>query len=184
MTETANHPREREWLIVGAVRKPHGVRGDLLVAILTDFPERLQTGVRFGLGPEEGPRSFHEVHHVRYHKGSWLLGVVGVRDRDVVGGWRGQYLFLPEQTAAELPEGYRYEHQLVGLECRSPEGEGLGEVVALDADGPQARLVVRREGRDFLVPYVPQIVTAVDLEKGVVTIEAPGGLLDDEFIQA
>ncbi|MCG6964741.1 MAG: ribosome maturation factor RimM [Acidobacteria bacterium] len=184
MTATANNPPEREWLIVGAVRKPHGVHGDLLVAILTDFPERLQPGVRFGLGPEEGPRSYHEIHHVRYHKGAWLLGVAGVRGRDAVEDWRGRFLFLPEQTAAELPEGYRYEHQLVGLACRSPKGEPLGEVVALDTEGPQARLVVRREGRDFLVPYVQEIVTLVDSETGVVTIDAPAGLLDDDFLEA
>ena len=46
-------PDQREWLIVGCVRKPHGVHGDLLVEILTDFPERLQEGVRFGLGDGE-----------------------------------------------------------------------------------------------------------------------------------
>ena len=184
MTATAENPPEREWLIVGAVRKPHGVHGDLLVAILTDFPDRLQAGVRFGLGPEDGPESFHEVHHVRYHKGSWLLGVVGIRDRDAVEGWRGRLVFLPEQTVAELPEGYHYEHHLVGLECRSPRGEPLGEVVALDSEGPQARLVVRRGGRSFLVPYVAEIVTDVDREAGVVTIDAPPGLLDDDFLEA
>jgi 16S rRNA processing protein RimM len=184
VTANANNPSGHEWLVVGAVRKPHGVHGDVLVAILTDFPERLQTGVQFGLGPETGPESCHEVHHVRFHKGSWLLGVAGVRDRDAVEGWRGLFLFLPAQSLDELPEGYHYEHHLVGLACRSPEGEPLGEVIALDTDGPQARLVVRRGRRDFLVPYVPEIVTEVDPDGGVVTIDAPAGLLDDDFIEA
>jgi len=179
-----SEPTPREWLIVGCVKKPHGVHGDLLVEILTDFPERLQEGVRFGLGDEPGPETFHEAHAVRYHKGGWLLSVRGLRDRDSVEAWRGRYLFLPEQSLEELPEGYHYEHHFVGLKCRSPEGEELGEVVALDGEGPQARLVVRRGRREFLVPYVPEIVTEVDVEAGTVTIDAPPGLLDDDFVQA
>lgn len=175
---------ERDWLIAGYVRKPHGVHGDALVEILTDFPERLAEGVRFGLGPETGPTSFHEVHHVRYHKGQWLLGVRGVRDRDVIETWRGSYLFLPEQSREELPEGYYYEHHLLGLRCLSPEGEPLGEVTAMETETPQARLVVRRGTREYLVPYVPQIVIAVDLDAGTLTVDAPPGLLDDEATEA
>jgi len=171
---------EKDWLIIGQVRKPHGVHGDVLVEILTDFPERLVEGVRFGLGPAERPEAFHEAHHVRYHKGKWLLGVEGIRSRDAIEAWRGLYLFLPEQSLDELPEGYYYEHHLVGLRCLSPGGEILGEVTAMENDGPQARLVVRRGTRELLVPYVPQIVTEVNLEAGTLTLDAPPGLLDDE----
>ncbi len=184
MTESGTSEKDRDWLIVGFVRKPHGVHGDVLVEIVTDFPERLAEGVRFGLGPEEGPEVFHEVHHVRYHKGQWLLGVEGIRDRDTMERWRGLYLFLPEQSLDELPEGYYYEHHLVGLRCLSPGGELLGEVTAMENEGPQARLVVRRGSREFLVPYVPQIVTGVDLEGGTLTIDAPPGLLDDDAVEA
>jgi len=169
---------------VGFVRKPHGVHGEVLVEILTDFPERLEAGVRFGLGSEEAPEEFHEVHHVRYHKGAWLLGIVGLKDRNAVEPWRGRYLFLPELSREELPEGYHYEHHLVGLACRSPEGEDLGEITGMDSGGPQARLVVRRGQREYLVPWVPQIVTSVDLEAGTVTIDAPPGLLDDDALEA
>ena len=48
----------------------------------------------------------------------------------------------------------------------------------------QRRLVVRRGRREFLVPYVPDIVAEVDLDEGVVTLDAPAGLLDDDFITA
>ena len=175
---------DRSWLIVGCAAKPHGVHGDLLVEIITDFPERLKDGVRFGLGSDAGPDEFFEVHRVRYHKGRWLLSVVGIRDRESIATWSGRYLFLPEQSLDELPEGYYYEHHLVGLECRSPEGERLGEVTGLEPGEGQARLVVRSGRRESLVPYVPEIVREVDLDAGVVVIDAPRGLLDDDAIDA
>ena len=41
-----------QWLAVGHVSKPHGVHGELVVEVLTDFPERLQPGIEVGVGPE------------------------------------------------------------------------------------------------------------------------------------
>lgn len=169
-----------EWLIVGRVIKPHGVHGEVLVEIITDFPERMKAGHRFGLGASDGPEELLEVHTIRYHKGRWLLAVKGVRDRETIESWRGRFLFLPEQTLEELPEGFYYEHHLVGLQCESVEGDPLGEVVGFDPGEGQSRLLVRREGREFLVPYVPEIVTNVDLDRGVATLNPPSGLLDDD----
>lgn len=173
-----------EWLVVGRVSKPHGIQGDLTVDIITDFPERLAEGARFGVGGDDTPETFHEVHRVRFHKGKWLLSVVGLRDRTLAESWRGRFLFLPEQSLDELPEGFHYEHHLVGLECRSPDGGDLGAITGVDRGPGQHRLVVRRGRREFLVPYVPEIVKVVDLESGVVTLDAPAGLLDDDFTTA
>ena len=171
-----------QWLIVGRILKPHGVHGDVLAEIITDFPDRMTAGVRFGLGEAEGPSEYHILHAVRYHQGRWLLAVEGLRGRDQVEEWRKRFLFLPEQSLDELPEGYYYEHHLVGLECRSPDGELLGEVTGLDPGESQSRLLIRRGRREFLVPFVPQIVREVDVEGRTVTIDAPRGLLDDEGV--
>jgi 16S rRNA processing protein RimM len=177
----ATPPGERDWLIVGKVAKPHGVHGDVLVDIITDFPERLRAGVQFGVGPENGPTTFQEVYAVRLHGGRWLLSVRGVRSREPIDAWRGEYLFLPEQSLDELPEGYYYEHHLVGLRCETPSGEPLGDVTAMDGSGGQTRLVVRRGRREFLVPYVPSLVAEVDMAGRRVVLTPIPGLLDDDF---
>ena len=175
--------KDRVWLIIGRAGKPHGVHGDLLVEIVTDFPERLTDGLRFGLGDDSGPAEFFETHRVRYHKGRWLLSMKDIRDRETVEAWRGKYLYLPEQALEDLPEGYYYEHHLTGLECRSPDGAVLGRVTGLDPGESQSRLIVRRDDREFLVPYVPEIVIEVDLGKKIVVIDAPPGLLDDDAME-
>ena len=183
MTQSEAGEDDRSWLIIGRAGKPHGVHGDLLVEIITDFPERLTDGVRFGLGDDSAPADFFETHRVRYHKGRWLLSVKDIRERSTVEGWRGKFLYLPEQALEDLPEGYYYEHHLAGLECRSPDGAVLGRVTGLDPGEGQSRLIVRREQREFLVPYVPEIVREVDLDGGFVVIDAPPGLLDDDAVE-
>ncbi len=176
----AADPDDRLWLIVGRVGKPHGVHGDLLVEIITDFPERLTDEVRFGLGDDSRPSEFFQVHRVRLHKGRWLLSVQDIRSRETVAGWRGRYLYLPEQAIEDLPEGYYYEHHLVGLECRSAAGEVFGRVTELDIGLGQTRLVLENEGRELLVPYVPEIVRDVQLDTGAIIIDPPAGLFDDD----
>ena len=57
-------------------------------------------------------------------------------------------------------------------------------MTGIDQGPGQRRLIVRRGRREFLVPYVPEIVVNVDLDDGFVTIDAPPGLLDDAFITA
>jgi len=175
---------QSDWLVVGRVAKPHGIHGDLVVEIITDFPERLADGVEFGVGSGQRPTEFHEVFNVRYHKRRWLLSVRDLRDRTVAETWRGRYIFLPEQSLDELPEGFYYEHHLVGLACRSTGGRELGEVTGVEQAPGQHRLVVRSGRREFLVPYVPEIVVEVDLDGGVVILDPPPGLMDDNSVTA
>jgi len=172
------------WLIVGRMGKAHGVHGSILAEILTDFPERLKAGVGIEVGETEDSRRAMEIHGVRYHRGRWLLDLVGIRNREDVEKLRGLYIFLPEQALDELPEGYYYEHHLVGLECRSPEGEVLGTVKALETDGGQTRILVQRGSREFLVPWVPELVSSVDLDGAYLVIEPLPGLLDDDAVTA
>ncbi|MEN8162501.1 MAG: ribosome maturation factor RimM [Acidobacteriota bacterium] len=180
MVSSENSAAATQWLIVGRVGKPHGVHGGVLVEIITDFPERMVAGLEVGLGPEEGPERTIAVHGVRYHRGRWLIDWVGIRSRDEIESWRGLFIFLPEQSLDQLPDGYYYEHHLVGLECRSPDGKVLGTITGLDLDPGQIRAIVRRGTREYLVPWVPEIVKNVDLDGGVVTFDPPRGLLDDD----
>lgn len=181
-----DHPSEDHpvWLVVGQMGKAHGVHGSILAEIMTDFPERIQPGVEVGLGESQSPERNICIHDVRYHRGRWLLDLVGIRSREEVEELRGLYLFLPEQALEDLPEGYYYEHHLVGLECRSPEGDVLGEVRALDTEGGQTRILVRRDTREFLVPWVPELIPHVDLEESYLVIRHIPGLLDDEAVIA
>ncbi len=98
-----------------------------MVEIITDFPGATDRRNEFGLGENESPMPSRGFR-IRYHKRRWLMSVQDVRDRDAADAWRGRYFFLPEQSLDELPEGFYYEHHLVGLACRSPEGEELGEI--------------------------------------------------------
>jgi 16S rRNA processing protein RimM len=169
------------WLAVGRIRRPHGIHGDLVADIETDFPDRLQAGIEVAVGAAE-PESLLTVHQVRYHKGAWLLAFVGPRTLDEVEGLREKWLFLPEQPRETLPSNYFYEHELLGCRCVAVGGAELGEVVALTPGGGGMLLEVRTPGGNVLVPFVSPIVVAVDAATRTVTLDPPRGLFSDDAL--
>ncbi|MEO6822090.1 MAG: ribosome maturation factor RimM [Candidatus Nanopelagicales bacterium] len=166
-------------LVVGRLGRPHGVRGEITVQVLTDEPdERLAVGSVLATEPASaGPLT---VQTVRWHSGRLLLTVHGVADRSTAESLRGVLLHAdvdPDQRPQD-PEEF-YDRQLVGLSVVTVDGLAVGEVAEVIHLPAQDVLAVRREGRsEALVPLVATIVPEVDLPGRRVVIDPPPGLLD------
>jgi len=169
------------WLAVGRIRRPHGIHGEIVVESLTDFPERLAPGIEIGLGSER-PDQRVVIHHVRPHKGDFLIALQGISDRNAVEGWRGLYVFLPEQPRGELPPRYYYEHELLGCRCLRADGATLGGVSALMPGSGGHLIAVATPTGEVLVPFVSPIVVRVDLSSGTIVLDPPRGLFDGDAL--
>ena len=173
MSETEGH-------VVARIGKPHALRGEVTVQLHTDDPEnRLVPGAVFATRAAAGsgvPRQL-TLATTRVHRGIWLLGFEEIPDRTGAESLRGTRLLLAEPEPSD-EEGW-YEEDLVGLTARTPGGEIVGEVTALELGAAQDRLVLRRpDGSETLVPFVEAIVPEVDPEAGRLVVDAPPGLLD------
>ena len=169
--------------VVARIGKPHALRGEVTVQLHTDDPEsRFVPGVVFDTRAESGsgvPRRL-TLATSRVHRGIWLLGFEGIPDRTGAESLRGTRLLLSAVTEADDgdDDGW-YEEDLVGLIARTPDGEVIGEVTALEIGAAQDRLVLRRpDGEAALVPFVEAIVTEVDPPAGRLVVDPPPGLLD------
>ncbi len=165
-------------VLVARIGKPHGLHGEVTVQLHTDDPEgRFATGSVLATEAARGsgvPRAL-TVRGARVHNGIWLLAFAEIPDRTGAESLRGTRLHAEE---ADEPDGF-YEDDLVGLRVLDPAGAPLGEVVGLDVGAAQDRLVVRlADGAEALVPFVEAIVPTVDVDGGVVVVDAPPGLLD------
>jgi 16S rRNA processing protein RimM len=156
-----------------------GVKGDVLVDVLTDEPDRrLIPGAElFVMGEQRRLR----IETERPHGGRLCLHFVGVDDRSDAEQLTG--LMLEAERAPgerpEDPEEY-YDDDLVGLEVETESGERVGcvtEVLHLPA---QDVLAVRESeaAPEILIPFVSEIVPVVDLDARRVVIRPPDGLLE------
>jgi 16S rRNA processing protein RimM len=167
-----------DTVVVGRIGRPHGVRGEVTVEVRTDDPDlRFAPGAVLRTHPaERGPLT---VAGRRWHREVLLLSIDGVESREAAEELRNTELHVPvaELPALEDPEDY-YDHQLVGLAARLPDGTELGTVSAVRHEGADLLVVRRVEGGELLVPFVTAIVPTVDVAGGSLVVDPPEGLLD------
>ena len=171
-----------ELIIVGRVRKAHGVRGDLVVEPITDEPDavfapgrRVFAGTAAG-DPAKDGRELHVLTSSPF-KGGFIVRFQEIEDRTAAELWRGRYFLVPAGELAPLAEDQVYVHELPGMRVELENGELIGTVVDT-YDLPQGlTLDVQRDAGTVLIPY-DRVVTNLDREARVLTIDPPLGLLD------
>jgi 16S rRNA processing protein RimM len=165
-----------EHLIVGQVVAPFGIKGELKVNILTEFPERLKrlkrvTVVPFGsiepglaptaaldpatvrresgAGPRQhGPEAAtpYVVQSSQIHKRQMILRLEGIASVESADALRGYWVVVPIDEVPALPSGSYYLYQLVGLEVYTTEGEEIGKVVDLITSSANDVYVIKGPG--------------------------------------
>jgi 16S rRNA processing protein RimM len=153
------------------------LRGEIVVAVLTEFPDRFAETEWVYLGNEFEAEAYRLEGH-RWNKRNILLKLSGVADRTQAEQLRGQLVQVPVEEAMPLPEGSYYMYQLLGLQVITTEGEMLGPIVNILETGANDVYVVDRQGKELLLPAIADVVQSVDLAKGQMIIKIIDGLID------
>jgi 16S rRNA processing protein RimM len=176
-----------EFIIVGRVRKAHGIRGEVVVEVITDAPDAVfAPGRRVFAGNVAGDlapnRTELHIESLRPFNDGLLVAFAEIPDRNVAETWRARYLLVP---AGELPppnEDEVYVHELLGMRVELGSGELVGTVDGT-YDLPQGlALDVRRkpprEAETVLILYDEHTIASVDKVARVVVVTPPEGLLE------
>jgi 16S rRNA processing protein RimM len=163
-----------QWLQVGRVAGPLGIRGELKVDLDTDFPERFERLSTIYVGEDHCPMA---VAGARVQGGRVILRLVEITDRGASETLRGAILSVPGSEAVPLPDGHYYQHQIVGLRVWTTDGQDLGTVVEILSTGNNDVYVAREGVREVLIPAIHDVVRQIDLASGRLVVEAIEGLL-------
>lgn len=168
-------------MVVGRLRRPHGLKGECAVFPLTDAPEEVYAVGRSlwvtDLAGEvvAGPlvvgrsRPFHR---------EWLVAFEGYSDRSAVEGWNDHLVAALADTLRPPGEGEVYLHELAGFAVEGLDGQPLGVVTAVDELPTGLMLEVQGRKREFLLPFRKEFVRRVDREARRLVVEVPDGLVD------
>ena len=162
---------------VARIGKPHGIRGEVTVQVLTDAPEeRFVKGARFHV--VGGPLKELTVSSARWNKAILLLGFEEIADRNAAETLRQARLEFDTEEAAEEDDDQWYEHELVDLKVML-DGEQVGVITELRTGTAQDLLVFEdNDGHEVFLPFVEEFVPQIDIEAGTMTITPPAGLLE------
>lgn len=167
---------EQTLLVVGRLGRPHGLKGELTVAVRTDDAAgRFTPGTQFLTDPDVGVLTLAAA---RSHTERWVLRFEDVLSREDAEDLRDVELLL--DTSGDAPEDDAWPvAALVGLRAQHVDGTALGTVVALEAGLAQDLLVVDTGRGRVLVPFVTALVPVVDVPGGRVLVDPPGGLFPE-----
>ncbi len=174
-------PAGGRHLVVGRLRKPHGLKGECAVFPLTDRPDTVFAAGRRLVRMELGGALLGEAIEVErsraYHR-EWLLKFRGIESRGELEGWRGQFLAAAVEDLPPPTEGEVYLHELAGFAVWDVAGTALGVVSEVYELPAGLTLEVQGPRREFLLPFRREFVREVDRAGRRLVVAVPEGLVE------
>ena len=179
MADTKNTPGspdgEPVYLVVGFLRRAHGVQGEMIMDLHTDFPERFRSGRKLLVGEEHQVMT---VESVRSHAKGLLIKFSGVETPEATAGFRNQWVYIKATDVPPLPEGQIYQHELFGFQVVDENENLIGELVEIIETGANDVYVVRNEsGKEILLPAIPSVILDLDSVRRFMRVHLLEGLI-------
>jgi 16S rRNA processing protein RimM len=150
-------------IIIGKIVAPHGVRGDVRVIPLTDFPERFYKLKSVLL--DDGKKL--NVSDARAYNQQILLKFQGLDDRTAVDPLKGKLIQVTKKDLVKLPEGHYFIFDIVGLKVYDEAGVFLGAVTDVLSTGSNDVYITEQEGhKPLLIPAIKDVVKTIDVPGG------------------
>ena len=151
------------WLEIGHIRRPHGLRGDAFVQLVTDRHERL------GIGAELWARGglLTVARSRQANNGRWIAAFDTIVSRDAVQSFCNEPLYAAPLDDADA----LWVHELIGRFVTDQHGVDRGVCVAV-LDNPASDLLELESGALVPIVFVGEVGE-------VITVDVPDGLFDD-----
>ena len=169
-----------EWIEVGRISRPHGVHGEVRVALSSDNPERFVPGAELHARPGRGgvagarlrERVMLTIESIRGDGDFPIVAFEEIPTRDKAEAFAGYVLEIEGTQLPELEEDEFYPFDLIGLEARDPSGSVMGRVMdALESAAHAILVIALPKGGEALAPFVTAAVPTVDLEAGYLVVD-------------
>lgn len=166
-----------DYFRVGVIANTHGIRGEVKVFPTTDDPKRFQGMKKIILDTGEEKREL-SVASVRFFKNLVILKFREYDNINDVEGYKGMDLLVPREDAIPLEEGEYYIADILGAKVMTEDGAEFGVLKDVLTTGANDVYVVEHQGREVLLPVIPDCVLSRDIEQKIVTVHVMKGLLD------
>lgn len=165
---------------VARVLTTHGLKGEVKVSLITDFPEeRFKSGTELAIKDE--PEKVLTVKTGRPFKQFWLVQFNEIGDISQAEELKGKTLVISEQNQQELPAGVYYYRDI--LDCQVIDNQSqavIGKITDIQSPGANdIWLVKENNGKEFWLPYIKKVVKKIDVDHKQIFVELMEGLRDE-----
>ena len=171
-----------KYLLLGEILRPHGIRGEVRMRILTDYPERIREldSVYLGDNPETDQVTEYPVEAIRFHQDYGLLKLKAIDDRDAAERLRQLFVMVDLEHAIPLEEDEFYLYELIGLRVVTEQGEEIGTLSeVLETGANDVYVVDSPKHGELLIPVLENVVLKTDIAGGQIVVKLPDGLISN-----
>ena len=163
------------YLSVGFLRRPHGLQGEIIMDLHTDFPERMKAGRKLFVGDDHKPMTLEAV---RVHAKGLLVKFKDIETTEAAGLFRNQWVFIKAKDAPPLPDGQIYQYELIGFKVVDENDNPLGTLAEILETGANDVYVVKDDaGKEILLPAIPSVILDLDAGQRVIKVHVLDGLI-------
>ena len=161
--------QDSEWVVMGRIAAPFGIKGWVKVQSFGDDPGTLMDFESWRVG-RGAVQTHYTVEAIKDHSNALVAKLVGVDDRDAAYALRGQEISVERRHLPPPADDEFYWSDLIGLKAVNRQGIELGRVDSLMESGAHDLLVIKGK-REYLIPFVAQFVGKVDVAGGQVEVD-------------
>jgi 16S rRNA processing protein RimM len=167
-----------DLVVIARGVRTHGLKGEIVAELLTDFPGRFEDLEELILVSPSGDRNVVQLEDSWFQKDRVVLKLAGCDDVDSAKQFVGYEFAVEESERVPLEEDEFYDWELEG--CTVKVGDkSIGQVRSVMRTGGTEILVITDDsGKEQLVPLAAEIVVEIDKAARVILIDPPDGLLD------
>lgn len=168
----------QEYLEIGQIVNTVGLKGELKVKPFVDnlnrFEELSQVYIEIRANKEVAA-----ITKVRYQKDLVIITLKGIDSIEQAEKYKGAYIKIDRKDAKTLEEDTYFIADLIGVEVFKEEGEYLGKIDDVFPTGSNDVYVVKKEGKQILLPAIAQVIKKVDIQNKKMVVKLLGGMEDE-----
>jgi 16S rRNA processing protein RimM len=167
-----------EFLTIGKIARPQGIRGEVIVNVETNFPSRFFDETVFLVRTKDGASHKMTSEKARMHKGRVILKFQNIDTMNDAEHLRDAEIIIPVEDRNTDDEDFFYHYELVGMNVVAVDGHTVGRVMEVLENPGQDILVVQGKEGEVLIPFRKEICIEIDRKAGRITADMPEGLED------
>ncbi len=157
---------------VARIADAHGLRGDIKLLAYTKPCENLLGYKDWIVVHPNGDRCRCKVQKAAVQGKFVVATLQGYADRDVALSLKGCEVHVPVSDLPRLEPNDYYWIELIGLEVTGVDGTFFGHIESIMETGANDVFVVQNKASSpVLIPYIPDVIRGIDLEKQVITVD-------------
>ena len=170
--------RVEDCFFVGTVVSKYSFKGEILLKLDTDEPERYQSLETLFLAQDNALVPYFVVKCSMHKRGLLRLKLEDVSSEEDANLLLKTKAYLPLSELPPLTGNRFYFHEVIGFLVEDKALGSLGKIIRVNEQTAQATLEVDINGKTALIPIVDDIITAVDRNAKTLHVDTPPGLID------